>query len=84
MLRITKMAETSFRVTLLVEGQIRPPWTEELESQALGCQLAGQHVVMDFSGVTFVSADGLEMLRRLKAGNVRIIRCSRIVEDLLK
>lgn len=84
MLRITKSAETSYRVTLLLEGQIRPPWAAELESLALACQLAGQHVVMDFSGVTFVSAEGVELLKRLQAGGVQLSHCSRIVKDLLK
>ena len=84
MLRITKTAVTPIRVTFRLEGQVRSPWTAELESQALACQLAGQQAVLDFSGVTFVSAEGVELIKRLRSRGTLVTRCSPIVEDLLK
>jgi anti-anti-sigma regulatory factor len=71
-------------VTLLVEGQIRPPWMAELEREVLACRRARRHVVLDFSGVTLVSAEGVELIRRLRSEGVLVTRCSPIVEDLLQ
>ena len=84
MLRITKLAGSPSRVTLLLEGQIRSEWIAELERETNACRQAQQHVVLDFGGVSFVSPDGIEMLKRLRATGVPFVHCPAIVTDLLK
>lgn len=83
MLRITRIAETTSGITLLVEGQIRPPWAAELEREVDACRRARRGVVLDFAGLTYLSIESVEMLRRLLAEGVQLSHCPRIVEELL-
>lgn len=84
MLRITRLAESPLSVTLLLEGQIRSQWINQLESEVSACQRARQQVVLDFGGVNFVSPAGIELLTRFRAAGVEFLKCPAIVTDLLK
>ena len=65
MLRITTIAEHTPIVTLKVEGRIVSDWIPTLEHESLGLLERGKAVDLDFSGVTFVDAQGVTMLRNL-------------------
>jgi len=84
MFRITRLAESLSRVTLLLEGHIRSQWIDQLESEVSACLGAQQQVVLDFGGVSFVSPAGIELLRRLRGAGVQFLHCPAIVTDLLK
>jgi len=82
MLRITRCLQSPSRVTLLLEGDIRSQWIDQLDAEVGAC-LKGQQVVLDFGGVGFVSAAGIELLRRIRGTGVQFLNCPAIVMDLL-
>lgn len=83
MLRITKIGESPSLATLKVEGRVVSDWASVLESESLRLLEEKGAVLLDFSNVSFVDRRGVETLRRMRAGNVRIINCSPLIEDLL-
>ncbi len=83
MLRITKINETHELVTLVVEGRIEARWVLELERETELWLRRGRSVVLDFTGVKFVGAQGAEMVGRLAGENVKIINCSALIKRLL-
>lgn len=83
MLRITQIGESPSLTTLKVEGRIISNWVSVLEEESLKWLREKEMVVLDFSNVSFVDRQGVETLRRLRDGNVRIINCSSLIEDLL-
>lgn len=83
MLRITQIGESPSLATLKVEGRIVSNWVSVLEEESLRWLQEKQAVVLDFSNVSFIDRQGVEALRRLRAGAVRIINCSSLIEDLL-
>ncbi|OGG56410.1 MAG: hypothetical protein A3F84_28285 [Candidatus Handelsmanbacteria bacterium RIFCSPLOWO2_12_FULL_64_10] len=83
MLRITQIGESPSLTTLKVEGRVVSDWVSVLEGESLKLLREKEIVVLDFSNVSFVDRQGIEALRRLRAGAVRIINCSSLIEDLL-
>ncbi|MSS71126.1 MAG: hypothetical protein EXS64_06530 [Candidatus Latescibacteria bacterium] len=81
MLRITQIGESPS--TLKVEGRIISDWAAVLEDESRKLIEAKQAVVLDFSNVSFIDRQGVATVRRLKAGDVRIINCSPLIEDML-
>lgn len=62
-------------VTLRVEGRLSGPCLSELEScwrQLMGAN-GGRHVVVDLKEVTFVSAQGRQLLERLCRAGARLM-----------
>lgn len=84
MLRITKIGENPSLTTLKVEGRIVSDWASVLEGESLRLLEEKQAVLLDFSNVSFIDRRGVEMLRRIRARDVRIINCSPLIEDLLE
>ena len=83
MLRITQIGESPSLATLKVEGRIVSDWVAVLEGESRKLLEQKRTVVLDFSNVSFVDRQGVETLRRLRSGAVRIINCSPLIEDLL-
>ena len=87
MLRITKVPRQESLVTLKLEGQIASDWVEELESECLRWSQSKDCLILDFSGVSYIDAQGAEMIGRLndnlKKERLKIINCSPLVQDLL-
>lgn len=84
MLRITKLGESSSRVTLKLEGVLASDWGSLLEAECLACLKERRKVVLDFSDVTFIDENGVKVLRRLAAKKVEVIDHTGLVNDLLK
>ena len=83
MLRITRINESPSLITLKVEGQIVSEWISILEKEALSSLKEKQEVVLDFTDVTFINHNGVEMLQKISAENICIINCSPLIRDLL-
>jgi anti-anti-sigma regulatory factor len=88
MLKITiQPGKTTTR--LMLEGRLTGPWVEELrrcwEAAAV---VAASDVVIDLAGVTFIDAEGKELLIRMWQGGAKfhavgcLTRC--IVEEITK
>ncbi len=73
---------------LQLEGQVIGPWVEELRrvcSETVGRSSNGApSLVLDLTNVSFIDADGVELLRRLMAGHVSLTNCSMFVTEQLK
>jgi len=67
MLKITGQRDAApDSMSLILEGKLAGPWVEELNSY--WCQISGnqqRETVIDLTGVTFIDANGKELLTRL-------------------
>jgi ABC-type transporter Mla MlaB component len=84
MLRIRTVAESTFQVTLRIEGRVVSEWVTLLERE---CGLAVQQnrrVRLDLSAVQFIDGRGVAALRRLGRKGVEIVNCQEFIEELLR
>ena len=81
MIRITETEEDT-SVLLRVEGRIVGEWVDLLDTTCREVGDEGVGLILDLSGVTFVSFAGLDVLRRLRAGGVAFHDCPRYLKDL--
>lgn len=66
MLKVTVM-EDSGAVVLKLEGRLVGPWVKEVETawNSVMGSAKGERLSVDLSGVTFVGAEGKELLKRM-------------------
>jgi len=67
-----------------LEGQVIGPWVQELDRVCEPILALGAGLCLDLSGVSFVSRDGVELLRRLRDRRTRLLNCSRFVAEQLR
>ena len=79
MLKITDH-HNSHGAVLRLEGKLVGQWVQILRS-VCGDQ---DHHHLDLSAVSFVDADGLQLLRELQSRGVRIHAASAFIRELLK
>ncbi|SRR5579885_3503910 len=83
MLRITEVSKDDKAITLRLEGRLVGMWIPELERICLYHRdEKNKTVVLDFSGVTFISKKGVEMLENIKDKRIKIINCSEFISSL--
>jgi anti-anti-sigma factor len=84
MLKITKTSEDEGTVTLMLDGRVDGTTLSDLEKLCLQYNDQENKVVLlDFSGVTFISSSGLRALEKMKYRRIRMINGSLFVETLL-
>jgi anti-anti-sigma regulatory factor len=84
MLRITEIFEKGGIITLRLDGKVIGVWVSELEKLCLLYRdERNKTVVLDFSGVTFISKEGVGMLENIKDERVKITNCSPFIVELL-
>jgi anti-anti-sigma factor len=84
-MRIFQAIEIDGSVVLRLEGKLRGQWVDELRqlsSEIL--QKPGTGLVLDLSEVSFIDADGLELLRELSSRHVSVSNGSLFVIQQLK
>jgi anti-anti-sigma regulatory factor len=89
MLRITGQKDAELAsMSIILEGQLAGPWVEELN--AYWCQISGNRQsnrVIDLTGVTFIDADGKELLTKLwqQGAELRAAGCLTrcVVEEIM-
>ncbi len=84
MLRITRKAQDSSRLTLIPEGRIASDWVSVLEHECLKAMQEAEVVGLDFSAVTYLDRRGVELLRRLQKDGIQVIHASSVIKDLLE
>lgn len=83
MLRITTFGTGTGPTAVLAEGRLVGPWVGELE-RAMGSGVARPAgAYLDLAGVTFADADGVELLRQLRAHGVELRRASSFMTALI-
>lgn len=79
-LKVVKIDTPGNGTILLLEGQVLGPWVDALRSS---CEAAltesPRGLLVDLAGVTFVTAEGAELLRRLPSDRVRLVNASPLV-----
>jgi len=80
-IRIT--AETASAATLGLEGQISARWVSVLEEESSRLLGEGKDLVLDLSGVTYISLEGARVLSELSSKGVRLANGSPLIEGLL-
>jgi anti-anti-sigma factor len=84
MLRITKNFEDENAVILRLDGRIDSTTLDELQNECDEHRRNTQKtLLLDLSGVTFISQSGLKLLQKLKNGRVKLAKGSLFVETLL-
>lgn len=84
-LRIFQATAVDGSVVLRLEGTLRGPWVGELRELSSGIlQRPTTRLVLDLSEVSFIDAQGLELLRELSSRSVSLRNCSLLVTQQLK
>ncbi len=84
MLRITKIFEDDQTVILRLDGSLDGASVTELREECNAYKR--KHVkdlLLDFSGITFISEGGLKLLEKLKRGRIKLAKGSLFIETLL-
>jgi anti-anti-sigma regulatory factor len=68
------VVETQGQRRLVVEGQLMPPWTTEVETawRKAAEELRGKKLVIDLANVTLISREGENMLLRLMKDGAKV------------
>jgi anti-anti-sigma regulatory factor len=83
MLRITKIENNGMPVTLKLEGKVSDQWAALLDGE---CRMLLRHkkgVRLDFAAVSYMDAEGLEVLRSLPR-SVTIVNAPNFIRELLQ
>jgi anti-anti-sigma regulatory factor len=85
MLRITENFENGTTIRLRLDGTISPASVEELEKTCSRYQNGSEDkvILLDMSGVVFMTNDTASKMVRLRGERLRIINCSPFIETLL-
>lgn len=84
MLRISRKAADSSRLTLILEGRIASDWVSVLEHECLKTMQETPVLSLDLSEVTYLDLRGADLLRRLQKRGVQIVHASSVIRDLLE
>ena len=84
MLRITRVENNGAPVTLKLEGKVSDQWAALLEGECRSLLRRRKEVHLDFSGVTFMDAGGVEAVKGLPRRSVRIVNAPSFIDELLK
>ena len=84
MLRITKTLENEETIILRLDGKVDSATVPELEEECRRHRGQGDKtLLLDFSGVTFISESGLQLLQRITRERIKMAKGSLFVETLL-
>ncbi len=83
MLRITKITENGSPAILKLEGKLFDQWVALLEGECRALLRHKQTVLLDFSCVDYIDANGVEMVQSLPGKHVRVVNAPAFIEDLL-
>lgn len=84
MLHIQRDNVDAHNVLLVLQGRIAAEWVDLLERECRGLTRFGIRVVLDLSGVVFISRSGFEVLGRLAQIGVAMTGCSPLVAAMLE
>jgi hypothetical protein len=78
--------DSNGRRTLVLEGKLMAPWTDEVESAWRHAQedLEGRKLTVDLTNVTLISREGENTLLNLIRGGARFTGCGVLTKHMLK
>jgi len=80
MLRITPQGKE--RPSIVVEGQLVGPWVDELRRTTFGAGLVAG-ILLNLRHLTFADAQGVALLRQLRAAGAELGDCSEFLTALI-
>jgi hypothetical protein len=88
MLRISKRSDDEGRTVLRLDGEVVGPWVDELEricAEATSPDYSrAPRLILDLSGVLFLDAKAIALLRGLLMGHVVVTNYSVFIGEQLK
>jgi anti-anti-sigma regulatory factor len=84
MLRISEQTTSGDKATLLLEGEMVGIWVEEVRSSCERLLAVGRRLVLDLSGLSYVSHDGIILFHALKDRQVEFVNSSLFLNEQLK
>lgn len=84
MLRITKIEDNGAPVTLKLEGKVSDQWAALLNEECRALLDRRNDLRLDFAGVTFMDADGVEVVKGLSRRRITIVNAPSIIRELLR
>jgi hypothetical protein len=78
--------ETDAHRTLVLEGKLVSPWTEEVESAWRNARehLEGRKLIVDLTNITVIGRDGENTLLHLMREGAKFTGCGVLTKHLLK
>lgn len=83
MLRLTRSTHLRGHVVLKAEGQIVAEWVRLLEDECRSLTHGDGRLVLDLADVSYLDQGAVRLLRSLAAGNVSLVNCPPLLEELL-
>ncbi|MBZ5537763.1 MAG: STAS domain-containing protein [Acidobacteriia bacterium] len=86
MIKISKKESNEGRtVELKIEGKICGAWAQEFKQTCLQI-LEGnvQQLILDFSSVTSIDREGLNLLKKVDCPRIKIVCCNMFLNDLIQ
>lgn len=85
MLKITTK-ERPHSVSLVLEGRLCHPWTEEVEHNwsKLTSTAGDKELLLDLAGVTFVDRDGEDLLASMIAGGTKVLSSGVLISHMVE
>jgi len=84
MLRITSRDISPDKTIFYLEGKICQDWVSELQGEITKALQRGRRVVLDFSHVSFLDENAVEMMRQFPLKRVERKNCSLFIRTMLK
>ena len=84
MLKIVLDENSNGTTTLSIEGRVIGPWVAELGRACEPILASGRGLRLDLSDVSFLSREGVALLRELRDRQVVLLHCSAFVAEQLK
>lgn len=81
MLRISIVQSSTQAVTLRVEGELRGRWVAELGRACEEALSRDTPLSLDLAGVSFIDAEGINLIRALKERHVVVANSSSFVAE---
>lgn len=80
------MLDANDRRTLVLEGKLVAPWTDEVESawRQAQQQLHGRALVVDLANVTLIGTEGEDTLMHLMRDGAKFTGCGVLTKHMLK
>ncbi|HEY4491618.1 MAG TPA: hypothetical protein VI958_06425 [Acidobacteriota bacterium] len=82
MFRITKKFENSATYLYRIEGKVTDDVLNDWQTEMMVLNAADRHVILDFSGVWFISQRAIEILLQHVAQHVFVLNCGMEVRNL--
>ena len=84
MLKITRVVESSQKITLRLDGSVAGPWIELLRESAESVFAGGLQLTIDLENICFVDCEGLALMKTLLDQGAQQVNAPLFVAEQLR